>query len=376
MHLALSGLCVILSVGVMAAPSTAVGTLTSRAYFNNPYETGDASNVTRNLIVSRINGSPSGSKIRAVTYNISDTAIEDALEAAYRRGVAVRIIMANANCDESPAVRLRSLLGSNPGADSFLVCSVGSARSAGGVVHQKSFTFSETTGNTPYVTLVGSANLTIEGYADQWVDMYQYADRKDVFDAYNEVFALQKDQPDMASPYRRYALSPGRADFFPVDDEAPTSADDPVLAEIKAIPNRSDTTIWVANYAMHGDRGNWLADALVAKHRAGANVKVLTGMPSGPGAENTMINAGVSVVHAFDNGCPSDTQASNCNYIHLKLMTAKYWADGQWNYRVWTGSDNWSDDSLNQDEVVQRVSGVTVYDDYVAFLKEIRQFYN
>jgi hypothetical protein len=233
------------TAGALGAPAAYAAGLTSDAYFNDP----DAanSNYIRYLFEDRFNQAPAGSTARVVMFNIDDDDVMDAMIAAYHRGVHVKVIVSQARC--SGADRLTNLFGTNRDFTSWVHCSDGSARSNGGIMHQKSVTFSET-GGTPYVTLVGSANMTEEAWRDQWTDMFQYADRKDVYDAYNDVFALQKDDHDMASPYRTWTADDGiaRANFFPVDDETPTAADDPVLTRLQNLPDNDKTTIVVANY--------------------------------------------------------------------------------------------------------------------------------
>jgi hypothetical protein len=299
----------------------------------------------------------------------------DHMIAAYHRSVNIKVIVSGARC--SGADRLTQLFGTNRNYTSWVHCADGSTRSKGGLVHQKSITFSET-GGTPYVTLVGSANLTNEAWADQYTDMFQYADRKDVFDAYNDVFALQKDDQDMSSPYRTWTADDGiaRANFFPVNDETPTAADDPVLTRLQNLPDNSNTTIVVANYSMYGQRGAWLVDELIHKKKAGATVSFIAGPPVTTELENRMKDAGISVVHGYDSDCGgTDHVDKTCNYIHLKAMVASYKEDGQWVFRSYTGSDNWGDDALNNDEVTQRIGGERIYDEYLGFFNNIMTHY-
>lgn len=359
---------------ITTAPSAHAASLISQAYFNDPDAAG-ANNI-RYLFHDRFDGAPAGSTARVVMWNIDDAYVIDAMIAADRRGVNVKVITAKANCDN--ASWLVSVLGTNRSAGSWIYCSPGSTRSDGGTMHQKSVTFSST-GGTPYVTLVGSANMTEEAWRDQWTDMFQYADRKDVYDAYNDVFAIQEDGVSLPSPYRTWTAADGiaRANFFPVNDESPTAADDPVLTRLQNLPDNANTTILVANYATHGARGDWLVDELIAKKRAGATVRFISGPPTSDALEDRMRSAGIPVTRAFDADCAAvDTHVERtCNYIHLKAMTAKYWADGQWNYRSYTGSDNWSPDSLNNDEVTQRIGGERIYSDYVDFFHTIEARY-
>lgn len=361
------------AVSVSAPVAQADGHLVSRAIFNDP-DAAEA-NYIRYLMHDRFQEAPAGSTARVVTYNITDDYVMDAMIAAAQRGVHVKVIVANANCDS--AARLRNALGTDRSKASWIYCSPGSTRSDGGVVHQKSFTFSST-GGTPWVTIVGSANITEEAWRDQWTEMFQYADRKDVYDAYNDVFELQKAGDKLESPYRTWTAADGiaRANFFPVNDESPTSEDDPVLDRLQNLPDNANTTIWVANYATHGARGRWLVDELIAKSHAGATVRFISGPPTSDDLEDDMRRAGIPVTRAFDAGCSDSSHVDrDCNYIHLKAMTAKYWADGQWNFRSYTGSDNWSSPGLNNDEVTQRIGGDRIYNDYVDFFQKIQARY-
>ncbi|WP_205474262.1 phospholipase D-like domain-containing protein [Nocardioides sp. SYSU D00038] len=362
--------------GPASAPAGAAEGLTSRAYFNDPYAEGDASNRTRNLVIDRFRGAPAGSVVRMVTFNITDTAISSAMVAAKKRGVQVRVVLARKNCRATAAKQLRRALGTQKRKPSYVVCATGSTRTPGGSVHQKSITFSST-GGSRYVTLVGSANQTVEGYADQWVDLYQYAGRKDVYTVFNDVFRLQKADRDLAQPYvdRVYNGGNGRSQFFPLAPDQRTAAYDPVLARINEIPRGPGTDIQVASYAVHGPRGRWLTDALVAHKAAGSKVRVLVGQPAGEDVIARLKGARIPVQRAYDPGCPNDPDASTCNYIHLKLMTATWVGAAGRQHAVWTGSDNWADKALGNDEVNQQIGGQEAWSQYVRFLAKVRAHY-
>jgi hypothetical protein len=145
-----------------------------------------------------------------------------------------------------------------------------------------------------------------------------------------------------------------------------------VHTRLTTLPKGKGTVIRVATYAMQGTRGNWLAADLIAHKKAGSRVIVLTGPPASDAIEKRLRAAGITVTRAFDPGC-REVETSNCNYIHLKLMTATY--GGTREYRVWTGSDNWSDASLNSDEVSHKIAGKAPYTQYVRFIDKIRRVY-
>ena len=368
------GAATVLGAASAQLPAAQAAGLTSRAYFNDPDATG--ANYIRDMVKNRFDGAPAGSSVKVVSFNIDDDYIMDAMVAAKHRGVGIKVIVAKSRCDN--AAPLRAALGTDRSRSSWLYCSSGSTRSDGGNVHQKSITFSRT-GGTPYVTIMGSANLTEESWRDQWTDMFQYANRQDVYNAYNAVFALQARGTNMASPYRTWTAADGvaRANFFPVNDPTPDSGDDPVLTRLRNLPGNANTTIIVANYATHGARGSWLVNELIAKKRAGARVEFISGPPTGDDLEARMRRASIPVTRAFDAACATAAThvGGTCNYIHLKGMTAKYVDGGVVQYRTYTGSDNWSNEGLNNDEVTQRIGGKATYDQYVGLYRKIQARY-
>jgi hypothetical protein len=360
--------------GLATSPAVAAPNwLATRGYFNDPRAIGDASNVTRNLVIHHFDHAPAGSIVRGTTWNLTDAAISGAMVRAINRGVTVRMIVAKSNCGSSAVVSVQLAALLHP--SSYVRCTTGSARSAGGTMHQKSYTFSSVD-STRYVTVVGSANATVEGYADQWTDLFQFVNRKDIYTAYNSVFALQAKDKNLPKPYRAFNFNGGKgnAQFYPVNDPTPTAADDPVHTRLTTLPKGKGTVIRVATYAMQGKRGNWLASDLIAHKRAGSTVVVLTGPPASDAIEKRLRDAGISVTRAFDPGC-REVETSSCNYIHLKLMTATYVRGGTREYRVWTGSDNWSDASLNSDEVSHKIAGKAPYSQYTGFIDELRRVY-
>lgn len=367
------------SAGAATTPDARTA-LTSRAYFNNPYAAGH--NNVRDLVVARLGSTPKGATVRVSMFNINDSAVLTALRRAHGRGVNVKVIVAKQRC--SNIAGLRSALGANRSKASFAVCATGSRQSnASGHNHMKVVTFSKTAG-TPYVTLVGSANLTVEGYADQWVDMFQYANRKDVYTIHNKVFNAQRVSAADRTPYVSWTdrRQLAHASFMPANISLSTRLDgkvkgkDPVLKRLREIPATSSTSIVVANYAMWGKRGTWITQRLIRMKRKGAHIRFISGPPTADGLENKMRKNGIPVTRAFDRACTkSHVEGTSCNYIHLKAMVASFVRNGKRTYRTWTGSDNWATGSLRNDENIMRIGGPRIYKSYLAFFRSIEKRY-
>ena len=135
-----------------------------------------------------------------------------------------------------------------------------------------------------------------------------------------------------------------------------------------------ETTITISNMAIWGTRGVAIVEALRAKVRSGARVRVTVGPPTSAMARNAL-RASPKVPYrlAYEAGCKLNGDDSvDCKYTHMKSMTAT-WVDGGGTrqYRTWTGSDNWGNGSLDNDEVTQKIGSKAAYDQYKAYLDRL-----
>ncbi len=147
---------------------------------------------------------PYHGKIRIATWNYKSREITDALIAAHRRGVSVRVVIdrlnANADAPNPPFWRLtRALKGSHnkaraPQYRSFTQRCVSSCRGRGGIAHVKFYTFSKA-GKATDIVEYGSFNATDVATRQQWNDLYTVRDKPAMYDEFNHVFdQMVKDQ--------------------------------------------------------------------------------------------------------------------------------------------------------------------------------------
>lgn len=360
-----------------SSPAARSVPITNRAFFNNPFTTvadsGEAGNSIDDLFIARFDGAPEGSVVRMMVYNLTSSGVAAAMVAAVERGVEVKLIIDKQNCGTTATRQVREAVDGEEG--SFVRCFERASRTArDGIsnIHSKYVTFSATSGRE-HVTLVGSANPTDEAYTDQWNDMYQYVGRKDVHDRYAHVFDVSKKKPDLDRPFRQYAFNNGQSlvQFYPVNAERPGRDDDPVAARLAKLSREAvrGGRVDVAVYAMFGPRAQWLKDGLVRLERQGLEVRVIAGPPTGTDVVSQLRKAGIRVVRAGARSC--EVADSNCNYSHLKLMTARWRTATGTQYRVWTGSDNWNAQNLVNDEVVHKIGGRAAYDQYAGLLDRV-----
>lgn len=339
----------------LQAPAAAADTFTpiSGPVFGDPTA---ASNRILSRLLNNINHTPRNGTIRIVGYSFSLGRVADALLAAKRRGVHLQIVLDGHSRIWSPSTRLAAVLGSDPTRRDYLVLTKGSARGTRGVTHQKSWSFSKV-GQTPYVTMVGSTNLTGYGMEVQYSDMYTYTNRKDVYDAFSSLQSRQKFDTPLASPYVTWPWTSGSAYFFPYPTG--TVDTDPVVARINALPSDVNTNIRVSQFAWYNTRGIWIADALAAKKAAGATVTAVLGESVGTGVKNILTRAGIPMYPGV---------FTTKKRIHTKLMLASYLDATGPHTRIWTGSDNWTNQSFfNEETMVEVDDDLTSYNKYVGF---------
>ncbi len=318
----------------------------------------------RNAIITtllhNIANTPAGATIQIVGYSFSLNKVATALLAAHARGVNVQVVMNGHSRAWSPAKRMVPVLGTDVAAPSFFVLTHGSARGKGGVTHQKSWTFSQV-GDTPDVVMVGSTNLTGYGTEVQFSDVYVYTDRPDVYDVYGSLFEQQKLDVPVLDPYRAAPFAHGNVYFFP---KPGSNADtDPTALRIRALPANPSTTVRVSQFAWYGPRGMWLAEALADLKRGGATVSAVVGESVGANVRRALTSVGIPI---YSGMYPQGKR------IHTKLMLASWWARGRSHRSIWTGSDNWADQSFrNDDDSLEVDDDVAGYHRYVRFFNRL-----
>jgi hypothetical protein len=317
-------------------PPAATGTLPGVLLAGPVPEGEEADHRTFRVLLDLVGRTPAGEQIRVVGNSFSYVPVAEALVAAHERGVEVQVILYDAVSQDwqAPAL-LREGLGEDRSAASYLYL-------APGGVHQKVWSFSRT-GQWRDVVLTGSLNLTYHS-AGQYTDVFAWADRPDVRRVFDRRFEqLARTLPD-PPPFGPVALGRDRAWFFP----GYTSASDPVRQQLAAVPP-AGARIRVVMYAWLDQRGLDLAELLVAKDAAGADVEVVLGASTGPLVRDVLEGTGVEVhPGVFADG----------DDVHHKLTVVSHPAPGGGRSRfVLTGSDNWTTKSLGRPELLLRLDG-------------------
>ena len=366
------------------------------ATFNNP--TGGTVAQRRNLthVIRTINSMPGyavrdpaicdranvPSTIRISLYSATDMPFARALRAASRRCISVQILMNNhLGPKRTPSVQylLYHLGGRVTDPTTGAVrrsfahrCNFGCR--GGGVLHSKFYLF-DTALTVPGRTriartvMVGSSNMTANASHVQWNDLYTVRGDATLHGQFLYMFRrMQRDRDEK----RTFAFVDGiyQTTFTPLT----TGSADPTLAALNSIHctgaargtgYAGRTTVYINMHAWFGVRGYAFANRVRTLHDAGCYVKVLYSFMSASVYKKLTYGAGsrMSVrrtIFSRHGGIHASL------YSHFKMLAVSgVVGTNHAASVVWTGSNNFTNDGVNYDEVTMRIASRVAYLQYV-----------
>lgn len=348
-HAVHAGHAVDLPTSRAAAPPASPG----RALFNDPLGSERRQFALIRHINAEIDGAGRSSVVRLAAYSFAMPSTARALLRAHRRGAAVKVVVDSHSAHWGSVRNLRDKLGGDRHHRSFLLVCRHSCRGSAGNQHAKFLAISRT-GRHDHAVMVGSMNFTAFAAAGQWQDLYSVAGNVRLYRQLVRVFKqMTHDRP--ASRIRLRNPGTGlRAEIGPLTGKP---AVDPVARRLGQVHCRGATgrtgirgrtLLRISMHAWNGDRGVRLARRVVRLAGSGCNVRVLVGVGVG-----RQVAAILRRGHVAYRGADPHRPAT-----HQKLMivSGHFGRRTNANY-VWTGSHNWTDRSLHNDEVTLRVAG-------------------
>jgi phosphatidylserine/phosphatidylglycerophosphate/cardiolipin synthase-like enzyme len=387
----LKKLCVVLLAASLLVGSGAVAALAytpeQGAAFNNPQGTREAKHRLAAKLRDTIDSAPKHSVIRIAVYSFDRRDLGDALVAACDRHVAVQVVI-NDNWISGQVKRLQQRLGTkidprwndrcnprekpkNPLSTkqpypepSFMKVCYRSCRLSGpGNQHIKIYMFSQA-GAADNVIMVGSNTMTYYAANTHWNDMFTVFGSPAMFESYSLVFRQLAEDTKVAQPYLVFRHGDLTTEFGPLQDVPPSQ--DPVARRLAGVTctavggtgENGHTVIRIMMYAWSGDRGRYLAQRVADLDRKGCIVRAIL---SGARKDvKRVLRAGDVALRSADLDLDDDDETGFGetpweHFTHEKWMAL----DGTWGgapYRgVWTGSENWSNKSLHNDEIVLQI---------------------
>lgn len=364
--------------GVSSAAAT-IGGKPVWAHFSNPPAFAGRDYTIITELRRLIDATPAGATIRGTIHSISIDEVANSLLAAQTRGVSVSIVLdgKNATSTDPSVATIKKLT-------NYRFCTNTSGgggcigTSAAGNMHTKMFTFSQTKDPNGVlrsnVVWFGSSNLTYSSGPDAFNNTITIYEEPTLFaglnanfaDMYNRKHYTGNDYYDSASG-RGYYMATGADGYASPEGLNQT---DTIVTRLNDVTPDANCRLRIGMSFVTTGRPELLAQ--VKRYRAGGcAVWMVVGTDEAGGISmsqsvyNELLDAGVNIRRK--------------DKVHDKffLVYGKY--DTSYAYRVYTGSQNWSQDALNENEEIfikMAPETGTVHPLYDGFYNHFNDAYN
>jgi phosphatidylserine/phosphatidylglycerophosphate/cardiolipin synthase-like enzyme len=378
-----------------AAPSSY--TPKTGALFNDPNGTRDQQLALMDPIVNSVNSVPAGSIIRFVAYSFSWQPMADALIAAHKRGVQVRLLidsyhyqLVSPGTDTPQLKALRSALGTDRSKPSYIrTGKYGCMSNSTSYIHSKLYLFSRA-GDAKYVSMISSANPAETGISRSWNNTYTTANNKAIYDA--NVDNFNDMLPDKTNTDYYHTVSGSQCDpngssaascklyYFP--RAGSTRSSDTiynVLSDVTCTGAASGygvsgkTVIKIAAYQWTSLRIN-IAQKLTELKGQGCNIEVI--YPADNVDADVATELRKKNIPIYNGRLDRDGDGVKELYPHSKylLISGVYQGDSSFE-GVYSASQNFTNNSLREsNEVLLRIPIDSVHDQYVANFNKMKNY--
>jgi hypothetical protein len=322
--------------------------------------------------------------IRISLYSLTDRAVAHALTAANQRCLSVQVLMNDhLNAANDPAWRhLAGTLGSNVRNASGQIRHSFAHRChhacrGGGVLHLKMYLFNSTVpapktaaNKILRTVLTGSSNMTSNAARVQWNDLYGVRNDPQLFGQFTHHFNLMRLDNGFHRNPATYSADGGHyiTSFAP----GPVGYD-PYRSALSAVHCsgatggsgiNGHTVIYINMHAWFGNRGNALASQVRHLYNSGCYVRVLYSFMGYKNVYKKLIS-GANSRMVVRRTIFSRNGRTAAYYSHMKSLAISGHVGSNTAARMaYTGSNNWTDQGINFDEVVLRIGSISAYQSY------------
>jgi hypothetical protein len=345
--------------------------------FNNANGSSKWRNLTK--VLEAIRHAPRGSTIRVVTWSYFYGHGTDALIAAHRRGVSVRLVMARAKSKESHDFRRlkRALAGSGNSRRPYALRSgakscKATCRGRAGTMHAKMFLFSRT-GPARDVIMWGSPNITRASATLQWNDLFTMKNRPVLYRYGMKVFDQMWQDRNVAGPYTIVRDGPVGLGVLPY-----RGTGDWVSNQLRTVRCSGATggtgvggrtKIRVAQAVIRGTIGNRIATYLKRLWNQGCDVRILYTVRGVKAGRILLAKSGRGPVPMRHYVQDTNGDGFYDKYLHMKVLVITGVMGGRTDARfVMNGSENWADMARGSDEEVGYFQGAAYTGRYLPWL--------
>lgn len=365
------------TVGVMTAASAIIAGYPVWAHFTNPTAGRDYTIHTE--LQRLIDATPAGATIKGAIHSLSIDSVAAALVRAQTRGVTVMVVIDGKNAASTdPAVTTIKQLSYHK----FCQNSSGGrgciSTSADGDMHTKMFTFTSTKdpqgvsrGN---VSWFGSANLTYASGTDAFNNTITVYGDAALMNGLNANFSDMWNRRHY-SGNNYYDSASGRGYYQATAADAYGSPEglnqtDTIVTRLNDMTADANCRLRIGMAAVTTGRPK-LVDQIKRHRAAGCRVWMAVGGDAADGISmsqsvyNDLLNAGVSIRRK--------------DKVHDKFFLAYGKYGTTYQYKVYTGSQNWTQDALNEnDEIFIKMASETgaTHPLYNAYYTHFNEAYN
>ena len=306
-------------------------------------------------IIKSIGNTRRKQRIRFISWNVASTGFVDKLIAAHKRGVSVRLLMANGKTEGNGDYwRLKKALQQKrpktlpKSYRSWARSCDRSCRGTRGIAHSKLFIFSKV-GNADRVVMSTSANATEVSANYQWNDLYTQVGSKAIYRGFMNAFQESvKDRPVKAG-FRTFGGRNVTGYVYPWQGK--NARGDRVIKELKRITCvgakggtgiGGRTRIRIAQDAILDQRGIEIAKILRTKWENRCNIRIVYAL-MGRRVLTVLRNTSRGPVPIQQVVSDFDQDGVYDRYLHSKSMSVSGWYRRDRSARLaWQGSENWS----------------------------------
>jgi hypothetical protein len=327
--------------------------------------------------------------IRVTMYSIFDRKFASSLINANRRCLSVQVLMNNhLNKNTDPAWRalekaLRPNVYSGGQQRRSFAHRCNSGCRGGGVMHTKMLLFDSRypvakVNKIRDTVMFGSTNMTSNATNVQYNDLYAVRNRPTLFSQFSNMFNLmKKDNGYHRNPTTPYKDGPYETTFWPVGK----GATDPYTNAFRSIHctganggtgTHGRTIVYINMHAWFGTRGLSLANQVKTLYNKGCYVRILYSFMS-YGVFKKLHN-GTNSRMSVRRTLFSRNGRTAYIYSHFKNIAVSGYVRSDRSAKVvWTGSNNFTNEGTNFDEVMVRINSWSTYNSYVKKFAAIRK---
>jgi phosphatidylserine/phosphatidylglycerophosphate/cardiolipin synthase-like enzyme len=240
-------------------------------------------------------------------------------------------------------------------------------------VHSKVYAMSNS-GTANNVVMVSSSNLNGGGAKLGWNDLVVMKNRPTTFAFMVEVHHLMTAQKRAGPELLELVDGPYTTRIFPV---AGGKDSDPLLQDLRKIRCTSDfgpTSLHIQQFWWNGHRGTYLWDKIRRLARDGCKVRIIIGAVDRGLGRQMRAARRAGLIDFWDSRTDTDDDGYVNTRTHMKCIAVSGTYGTNTHYRgVWTGTANWSDDSLSRgDENTLNIRSARLWRRYVRYWVTVR----